>query len=151
VAHECRHEDTEVHVWIEVWPKCSTLLHLLYAGKEKTSCYISEASGGIAEKRGHSWEGGLFSAHIPDAPVLDGPHLDHWKPILPISLDRVHICTLHALNQIVEKIVHLHFQFVWTIKTKPLQELAIKSMEKAISTCGAHGGNVKIFKDAELS
>jgi hypothetical protein len=125
-------------------------IYCMQARKKQVATSVKQAEE-LLRKRGHSWEGGLFCAHIPDAPVLDGPHLDHWKPILPISLDRVHICTLHVLNRIVEKIVHLHFQFVWTIKTKSLQELAIKSMEKAISVCGAHGGNVKIFKDAELS
>ena len=93
----------------------------------------------------------MFSNHICGAPIQDGLNLERWKPVLPIPLDKVHICTLHAVNRMVEKLVHLHFQFVWIIKDKNLQVKATKAMEKAVSACGAQGRNVKIFKDAELS
>ena len=38
-------------------------------------------------------------------------------------MDRVHICTLHAMNRMVEKILHLHFMFLWTIRDKHVQAL----------------------------
>ena len=65
------------------------------------------------------------------------------------------MCTLHYFDRIVEKIVHLHFQFVWTIfstiQYKKLQCQAIEEMQRVLSSSGAHGGNVQIFKDDQLS
>jgi hypothetical protein len=61
------------------------------------------------------------------------------------------MCTLYCFNRIVEKIVHLHFQFVWTIRDKELQCQAIEEMQRVLSSTGAHGSNVQIFKDDQLS
>ncbi|GAQ93477.1 hypothetical protein KFL_015640020 [Klebsormidium nitens] len=36
-----------------------------------------------------------------------------WDPILPIPLTRVHMCTMHAENRIIEKLVHLPVSHVW--------------------------------------
>lgn len=41
--------------------------------------------------------------------------------------------------------------FIWTIRDKKLQEQAIEDMQRVISSTGAHGGNVVIFKDDKLS
>ena len=60
------------------------------------------------------------------------------------------MCTLHYFDRIVEKIVHLHFQFVWTIQDKELQCQAIEEMQRVLSSVGAHGGNVRIFKDDQF-
>ena len=35
------------------------------------------------------------------------------KPIFDFPFSRVHICTLHALCTIIEKLVHLYIQFAW--------------------------------------
>jgi hypothetical protein len=98
-----------------------------------------------------SWEGGLFSSHIPSKPVIGAAAESRWKPIFAIPMTRVHMCTLHAFNRIIEKIVHLHFQFIWTIRDKVMQKQAIEDMQKVVSSTGAHGGNVIIFKDDQLS
>ena len=39
-----------------------------------------------------------------------------FKPVLDIPLSKVHICTLHALCRIIEKLVHLHICFAWDIE-----------------------------------
>ena len=62
-------------------------------------------------KKTQSWEGTLFSISIQAKPRMGAQTLGRWKLILPICLRRVHTCTLHALNRIVEKIIHLHFIF----------------------------------------
>jgi len=41
--------------------------------------------------------------------------------------------------------------FIWTQRNKVLQEQAIIEMQRVLSSTGAHGGNVKILKDEELS
>jgi len=102
-------------------------------------------------KRGSSWDGGLFSRNHHSKPITGSRSVGRWKPVLKIPIDRVHICTLHAMNRMVEKILHFHFIFLWTIRDKPVQTLAIDLMQKVISSTGAHGGNVVIFKDPELS
>jgi len=63
----------------------------------------------LLKKHGHSWKGGLFCSHICHAPIEDGRNLKRWRPVLPIPLDKVYICTSHAINRMVEKLVHLHF------------------------------------------
>jgi len=95
-------------------------IYCMQARKKSAVTMVKQAEE-LLKKRSHSWEGGLFSNHICGAPVQDGLNLEHWRPVLPIPLDRVHICTLHVVNQMVENLVHLHFQFVWIIKDKNLQ------------------------------
>lgn len=121
------------------------------AGQKTVIGTAEEARTAFGKRGGSTWEGGLFSSTVQSKPVSGGAALARWKPILPIPLVRVHICTLHAFNRIVEKIVHLHFQFIWTIRDKKLQEQAIEDMQRVISSTGAHGGNVVIFKDDKLS
>ena len=58
---------------------------------------------------------------------------------------------MHALNRIIEKMVHMHFMHVWTIKDKALQKTAIEDMQRVVSLTGAHGRNIIIFKDHDLS
>jgi hypothetical protein len=111
---------------------------------------IAEAEA-LFSKRSQSWDGGLFSTNIASKPVTGAAAAARWKPVLPIPMDRVHMCTLHAFNRICEKIVHLHFQFIWTLRDKSLQKAAIEEMQMVLSSTGAHGGNVIIFKNAHLS
>jgi len=39
----------------------------------------------------------------------------NFKPVLNIPLSRVHICKMHALHRIIERIVFLNICFVWTL------------------------------------
>ena len=70
-----------------------------------------------------------------------------FHAILNIPLSRVHICTLHALCRIIEKIVHLYIGFAWKIRPIKERDLAIKKIEEVLSKIGLHGGNVKIEAD----
>jgi hypothetical protein len=74
-----------------------------------------------------------------------------WRPILPIPLSRIHICTLHAQVRLTEKIVHMHIMYVWNIKDQNLRATAIEQMEKSLSAIDAHNGNVEIKRDPKLS
>lgn len=109
---------------------------------------IEQAETVMKEKQKYSWSHGLFSNTVDASPTIGH---ERWKPVLPIPLDRVHICTLHCLNRIIEKLVHLHFMQVWVIRNEARQKEAIIKMQKAVSLTGAHGGNVIMFKDEDLS
>lgn len=98
-----------------------------------------------------TWHEGLFSKKVVGKPLLGDATLGQWRPILDIPLDRVHICTLHAFNRIIEKIIHMHFMHIWTIREPRLQKQAMDEMQRVVSLTGAHGGNVVIFKDEDLS
>lgn len=98
----------------------------------------------------HTWEGGLFAASVSAKPVDMRDH-SRWKPILPIPLTRVHICTLHAQVRMCEKMVHHHFMFVWNMHNEVQKTIAIQQMEKSLSAVGAHGGNVEITQDPQRS
>lgn len=74
-----------------------------------------------------------------------------FKPVLDIPLSRVHICTLHALCRIIEKLVHLHICFAWTLKPQEESSKAIKEIEGVLSDIGLHGGHVKIVEDNKRS
>ena len=95
--------------------------------------------------------GGLFSSAVDSKPLSGDATIECWKFVLPIKLERVHMCMMHAFNRIIEKIIHLYFQFIWTIIVEALKQEAIHEMQKVLSATGAHGGNVKIFKDEKLS
>jgi hypothetical protein len=103
------------------------------------------------ERQQPSWKGGLFSSHFPAEPTRGTVQDVVFDPILPIPLSRVHICTLHANVRMVEKILHLHFMFVWNMQNKTYQAKAIEAMEESLSSAGVHGGHVRIFKDSNLS
>jgi hypothetical protein len=75
------------------------------------TCINAEAEQAAAMQGKALWRGGLFAPRIRAKPVDIETH-PRWKPILPIPLTRTHMCTLHALVRIVEKILHLHFIFV---------------------------------------
>jgi len=95
--------------------------------------------------------GELFSSAVDAKPLSGDATIECWKLVLPIKLERVHMCMMHTFNRIIEKIVHLHFQFIWTIRNEALKQDAIHEMQKVLSATRAHGGNVKIFKDEKLS
>ena len=74
-----------------------------------------------------------------------------FMPVLDIPLSRVHICTLHALCRIIEKVVHLYICFAWTLKPEIESKRVIKAIEGVLSDIGLHGGNVKIEEDPKMS
>lgn len=92
----------------------------IYCLQKKTKSVITtEAAARIASlKRTPTWEGGLFASGISNKPINQTTSIGRWKHVLPIPLERVHICTLHAFHRICEKILHLHFQHLWTIRDK---------------------------------
>lgn len=110
-----------------------------------------EQAAAIFSKQATTLDRGLFSTCHAPKPVTGMAGKGRWKPILLIPMDGVHMCTLHAFNRIVEKIVHLHFQFIWTLCNKNIQKIAIEDMQPVLSSMRAHGGNVIIFKDKQLS
>lgn len=93
----------------------------------------------------------LDSSNHTKAPVRSTSTDPSLKPILDIPLSRVHICTLHALCRIVEKLVHLYIQFAWKEKNNLKQRENLSKIEKILSDIGLHGGNVKIIADPKKS
>lgn len=73
------------------------------------------------------------------------------KPIFDIPLKRVHVCTLHALCRIVEKLIHLYVQFAWKEKDSSIHKENIAKIEEILSNIGLHGGQVKIVADPKRS
>lgn len=65
-------------------------------------------------------------------------------PVLNIPLTQVHVCTLHALCRIIEKLVYLYIQYAWTLKPKSAADEGIKKIEQVLSEMGLHGGRVEI-------
>ena len=86
-----------------------------------------------------NWQGGLFASRISAQPCDIRTH-PHWKPILPIPLSNAHICILHSQVCIIEKILHLHFMFIWNMEDVRKGE-AMDSIEKTLSAIGVEGGN----------
>jgi len=78
----------------------------------------------------HSWNEGLSLRRITAKPLTGEATKERWRPIFTIPLDRVHICTLHGLNRIIEKIVHLHFIYIWTIRDDTLRKSIVEEMEE---------------------
>jgi hypothetical protein len=56
----------------------------------------------------------LFALSVSMEPIEVG-NRDVKNLILPIPLERVYICTLHALTRIIKKILHLHIVFIWNM------------------------------------
>lgn len=75
----------------------------------------------------------------------------NFKPVLDIPLSRVHVCTMHALCRIVEKLVFLYICFAWTVQPNSERNMSISSLENALSDIGLHGGNVKLEVDEKRS
>ena len=83
----------------------------------------------------------------PDRHIKDGS----FHAILNIPLSWVHICTLHALCRIIEKVVHLYIGYAWKLRPAKTRDTAIKKIEEVLSEIGLHGGNVKIEADMKRS
>ena len=65
------------------------------------------------QKGGLQWEDGILSCDQRLAPDRDKK--DSKYPILPISLERVDIYTLHAELRILNKLLYLHLIYAWTL------------------------------------
>lgn len=78
-------------------------------------------------------------------------HDTQFHPVLNIPLVRVHICTLHALCRIVEKLIYLYIQYAWKLVPLEDQKEAIHNLETVLSGIGLHGGKVKIEADKKRS
>lgn len=132
-------------------PACA--MNCIYCEQKRIKPTVGTASQASAAIRGRAkanWAGGLFASSVAAQPC-DMMASARWRPILPIPLSRVHICTLHAQVRLTEKIVHMHIMYVWNIQDQKLRATAIEQMEKSLSAIGAHGGNVEIRKDPKLS
>lgn len=103
-----------------------------------------------ASREKGKWQGGLFASGIQGEPCDAATH-PRWKMVLPIPLSRTHMCTLHAQVRMVEKLLHLHFIFVWNMQNEERRAVAIESMEKSLSAIGVEGGNCQLRKDEKLS
>ena len=67
-----------------------------------------------------------------------------FQQVLNIPLSRVHTCIMHALCQIIEKLVFLYITFAWTLQPNSDRIVSIQQLEGALSDIGLHGGNVKL-------
>ena len=96
------------------------------------------------------WQGGLFASKIRAKPVNAATH-PRWKHVLPIPLSRTHMCTLHALVRICEKILYLHFMFIWNMQDNAQKAEAINLIEKTLSAIGVDSGNCVLKQDVKKS
>ena len=110
----------------------------MYCNQKKSKNVITTKAQAVvtAKKRTPGWAGGLFAKDIGADPLSGVASATRWKPIFPIPLQCVHFCTLHALNRICEKMLHMHFQYVWAIREKTVQSAAILDTEKVLSNTG---------------
>lgn len=105
----------------------------------------------IAMTRGKGeWQGGLFASRILAEPVNASTH-PRWKQVLPIPLSQTHMCTLHALVRICEKILHIHFMFIWNMQDNARRAEATDLMEKTLSAIGVESGNCVLKQDVKKS
>ena len=64
----------------------------------------------------------------PNRNLLD----ENFSPVFDIPLVNVHICTLHGLCRIIEKLVYLHIGFAWKIKNALERITAITTLERVL-------------------
>ena len=102
------------------------------------------------QKGGLQWENGILSCDQRLAPDRDKKD-SKWDPILPIPLERVHICTLHAELCILDKLLYLHLVYAWTLIPTELSAHCISRAEKLLSDMGFHGGHVRLKEDKKMS
>lgn len=106
----------------------------------------------MLKRENGQWKGGACKAkqHLPPDRDSDANAAtqgsDNWDPILPIPLSRVHICTMHAENRLIEKIIHLHISHVYNSDGEGRAE-RLAALEGVLSRAGVQGGNAKIEWD----
>ena len=74
-----------------------------------------------------------------------------FKPVFDIPLSNVHICTMHALCRVIEKLVNLYIEFAWKIKNHTERNKAIAALELFLGNMKLHGGEVQIVQDKKKS
>ena len=74
-----------------------------------------------------------------------------FKPVFDIPLSNVHICTMHALCRVIEKLVNLYIGFAWKIKNHTERKKAIAALEMFLGDMKLHGGEVQIVQDKKKS
>lgn len=132
-------------------PTCKmTCIYCEQIHEVSKSCSSAAAAREFRLQGKGNWQGGLFASRIPPKPVNIETH-PRWKPILPIPLSHTHICTLHAQVRIIEKILHLHFMFIWNMEDPRRRAEAMDSIEKTLSAIGVEGGNCQLKQDKKRS
>ncbi len=74
-----------------------------------------------------------------------------FKPIFDIPLSNVHICTMHALCRVIEKLVNLYIGFAWKIRNQTEQKKGIAALEMLLGDMKLHKGEVQIVQDKKKS
>lgn len=97
--------------------------------------------GNVRELNTKYWNGAP-NRHLYDA---------NFKQVFDIPLARVHICTMHGLCRIIEKLLFLYICFAWTLRPATAKAKSIKNLENILSDIGLHGGHVKIEQDVKRS
>ena len=82
--------------------KC--MYNIAKGANSKSPCLYCMSSSDVLDKR--YWKKG------PDRDKTDSS----FQPVLNIPLSRVHICTMHALCRIIEKLLFLYITFAWTLQ-----------------------------------
>ena len=84
----------------------------------KYPCLYCMAERGVSKGgKEREWKYVNANSNRRQAPNRDAPGVDpNWDPILAIPLIRVHICVLHALVRIIEKLVYMYIKFAWIMK-----------------------------------
>ena len=114
------------------------------------TCTSAEASREATNRGKGRWQGGLFATRIRAEPVDVSTH-PRWKQVLPIPLSRTHMCTLHALVRICEKILHVQLTLVWNMQDDHRKATSIEAMEKSLSAIGVDSGNFVMKQDVKKS
>lgn len=116
--------------------KC--MLNVLKGANSKSPCLYC-ISAKVLDKK--YWSKAL-DRHLKDL---------NYSTILGIPLSRVHICTMHALCRIIEKLVVLHVSFAWTLRPNSIGIEDVKALETVLSDIVLHGGHIKIEQDEKRS
>ena len=117
--------------------KC--MYNIAKGAKSKSPCLYCVSDSDVLDKR--------YWKKWPDRENTDS----NFQPILNIPLSRVHICTMHALCRIIEKLLFLYISFAWTLQPNSDRTISIRRLESALSNIGLHGGNNKFEVDEKRS
>jgi hypothetical protein len=106
---------------------------------------------GMRNRNDGVWVKGVRSgkqSRKPDRDLKD----PNWSPLLPISLGRWHMCTMHGACRLDKKLVHLQIQSIWdmvadTSAKEEAQNGFLRQFEDVLSEMGIQGGVCKIVKD----
>ena len=105
----------------------------------KSPCLYCMSTSNVLDKRNRKKSPNMHKAN------------SSFQRVLNIPLSRVHICTMHALCQIIEKLVFLYINFAWTLQPNSNRIVSIRQLEGALSNIGLLGENVKLEVDEKRS